>query len=76
MGPNGAGKSTLAATLLGHPSYQVTAGTIRLDGEDITDWPTDVRAKAGMFLAFQYPEAIERGLGHPVPAPGHVGPQG
>ena len=59
MGPNGAGKSTLAATLLGHPSYRVTAGTIRLDGEDITDWPTDVRAKAGLFLAFQYPEAIE-----------------
>ena len=59
MGPNGAGKSTLASTLLGHPAYRVTAGRIRLDGEDVTDWPTDVRAKAGMFLAFQYPEAIE-----------------
>jgi Fe-S cluster assembly ATP-binding protein len=59
MGPNGAGKSTLAATLMGHPAYRVGAGTIRFDGQDITDWPTDVRAKAGLFLAFQYPEAIE-----------------
>jgi Fe-S cluster assembly ATP-binding protein len=59
MGPNGAGKSTLAATLMGHPSYEVTAGSIRFDGEDITHWATDVRAKAGLFLAFQYPEAIE-----------------
>ena len=59
MGPNGAGKSTLAATLLGHPTYRVTAGAIRFAGEDITAWPTDVRAKAGLFLAFQYPEAIE-----------------
>ena len=59
MGPNGAGKSTLAAALMGHPAYRVTAGTIRFDGQDITDWPTDVRAKAGIFLAFQYPEAIE-----------------
>jgi Fe-S cluster assembly ATP-binding protein len=59
MGPNGAGKSTLAATLMGHPAYEVTRGAIRLDGEDVTGWPTDVRAKAGMFLAFQYPEAIE-----------------
>jgi Fe-S cluster assembly ATP-binding protein len=58
MGPNGAGKSTLAAALLGHPGYRVSRGSIRLDGEDITDWPTDVRAKAGMFLAFQYPESI------------------
>jgi len=59
MGPNGAGKSTLAAALLGHPAYQVTAGSILLDGEDVTDWSTDVRAKAGLFLAFQYPESIE-----------------
>jgi Fe-S cluster assembly ATP-binding protein len=58
MGPNGSGKSTLASTLLGNPAYRVTAGTIRFRGEDITDWPTDVRAKAGMFLAFQYPEEI------------------
>ncbi|HXW32169.1 MAG TPA: Fe-S cluster assembly ATPase SufC [Acidimicrobiales bacterium] len=58
MGPNGSGKSTLAQTLLGNPVYRVTAGTIRLRGEDVTAWPTDVRAKAGMFLAFQYPEEI------------------
>jgi len=59
MGPNGAGKSTLAATLMGHPAYQVTAGAIRYQGEDITHWATDARAKAGLFLAFQYPESIE-----------------
>jgi len=58
MGPNGSGKSTLASTLLGNPAYQVTAGAIRFRGEDVTAWPTDVRAKAGMFLAFQYPEEI------------------
>jgi Fe-S cluster assembly ATP-binding protein len=59
MGPNGAGKSTLAGALMGHPSYRVTHGSILLDGEDVTGWPTDVRAKAGIFLAFQYPESIE-----------------
>jgi Fe-S cluster assembly ATP-binding protein len=58
MGPNGSGKSTLANTLLGSPSYQVTKGAIRFQGEDITAWSTDVRAKAGIFLAFQYPEEI------------------
>jgi Fe-S cluster assembly ATP-binding protein len=58
MGPNGSGKSTLASTLLGNPVYRVTAGTIRFRGEDVTAWPTDVRAKAGLFLAFQYPEEI------------------
>ena len=58
MGPNGSGKSTLANTLLGNPEYEVTAGRILYKGEDVTDWPTDVRAKAGIFLAFQYPEEI------------------
>src|SRR5687768_8398750 len=58
MGPNGSGKSTLASTLLGSPEYEVTSGRILYKGEDITDWPTDVRAKAGMFLAFQYPQEI------------------
>jgi Fe-S cluster assembly ATP-binding protein len=58
MGPNGSGKSTLANTLLGNPEYQVTSGRILYQGEDITDWATDVRAKAGIFLAFQYPEEI------------------
>src|SRR5947199_9799761 len=58
MGPNGSGKSTLANTLLGNPDYAVTAGRILFKGEDITEWPTDVRGKAGVFLAFQYPEEI------------------
>ena len=58
MGPNGSGKSTLANALLGSPAYQVTQGQILYRGEDITAWPTDVRAKAGVFLAFQYPEEI------------------
>jgi Fe-S cluster assembly ATP-binding protein len=58
MGPNGSGKSTLANTLLGHTDYTVTSGRILYRGEDITNWPTDVRGKAGLFLAFQYPEEI------------------
>ena len=58
MGPNGSGKCTLASTLLGSPEYEVTAGTIAFQGDDITDWPADERAKAGMFLAFQYPQEI------------------
>jgi len=58
MGPNGSGKSTLANVLSGHPGYEVTEGRILLDGEDITEARPDVRAKAGMFLAFQYPEEI------------------
>ena len=58
MGPNGSGKSTLASTLLASPEYEVTAGRIVFRGDDITDWPTDVRAKAGMFLGFQYPQEI------------------
>jgi Fe-S cluster assembly ATP-binding protein len=58
MGPNGSGKSTLANTLLGSPGYEVTGGQIFFKGEDITGWPTDVRSKAGIFLAFQYPEEI------------------
>ncbi len=58
MGPNGSGKSTLAQTLLANPEYEVTAGSLRFKGEDVTSWPVDARAKAGMFLAFQYPEEI------------------
>ncbi len=58
MGPNGSGKSTLANTLLGAPDYTVTSGRILFKGEDVTDWPPDVRGKAGLFLAFQYPEEI------------------
>jgi Fe-S cluster assembly ATP-binding protein len=58
MGPNGSGKSTLANTLLGHPSYEITQGTIAFKGEDITEAEPHERAKAGLFLAFQYPVAI------------------
>ncbi len=58
MGPNGSGKSTLANTILGHPDYEVTAGRLLFKGEDVTELPTEVRGKAGMFLAFQYPEEI------------------
>ena len=58
MGPNGSGKSTLAHVLLGSPDYEVTAGSIRLHGDDITGWEPDIRAKAGLFLAFQYPQSI------------------
>jgi Fe-S cluster assembly ATP-binding protein len=58
MGPNGSGKSTLANAIAGNPGYQVTQGRILFQGEDITLWPVDVRAKAGVFMAFQYPEEI------------------
>ncbi|MEZ5227308.1 MAG: Fe-S cluster assembly ATPase SufC [Acidimicrobiales bacterium] len=58
MGPNGSGKSTLASALLGSPEYEVTSGSILFRGDDITTWDTDVRAKAGIFLAFQYPQEI------------------
>src|ERR1700756_790818 len=58
MGPNGSGKSTLANTLLGHPAYEITSGTITFKGEDITEAEPHERAKAGLFLAFQYPVSI------------------
>lgn len=58
MGPNGSGKSTLAATLLGSPDYEVSQGSVTLDGEDITEDSPDERAKQGLFLAFQYPQEI------------------
>ncbi len=58
MGPNGSGKSTLANTLLGHPSYAITEGSITFKGEDITEAEPHERAKAGLFLAFQYPVSI------------------
>ena len=59
MGPNGSGKSTLASALLASPEYEVTGGRIRFKGDDITDWDTEVRGKAGMFLAFQYPQQVQ-----------------
>ncbi len=59
MGPNGSGKSTLAYTLLGHPKYKVTKGDILLDGASILALAPDKRARRGLFLAFQYPVAIQ-----------------
>jgi Fe-S cluster assembly ATP-binding protein len=58
MGPNGSGKSTLSYALAGHPNYEVTEGSITLDGRDILALEADERAKAGIFLAFQYPTSI------------------
>jgi Fe-S cluster assembly ATP-binding protein len=58
MGPNGSGKSTLAFSLTGHPQYEVTGGTATLDGEDLLEISPDKRARAGLFLSFQYPAAI------------------
>ena len=59
MGPNGSGKSTLASTLLASPEYEVTGGRILFKGDDITDWDTEIRGKAGLFLAFQYPQQVQ-----------------
>ena len=58
MGPNGTGKSTLAYTVMGHPSYEVTEGDILIDGQSILEMGADERARAGIFLAFQYPVSI------------------
>src|SRR5438874_11621504 len=55
MGPNGSGKSTLSNALMGHPEYEVTGGSITLDGEELLGLPTHVRAARGLFLAPQYP---------------------
>jgi len=58
MGPNGTGKSTLASTLMGHPKYEVTEGSVTLNGEDVLEMAVDERARAGLFLAMQYPSEI------------------
>ncbi len=58
MGPNGSGKSTLSYALMGHPRYEVTEGSVTIDGRDILALEADERAKAGLFLAFQYPTSI------------------
>ncbi len=58
MGPNGSGKSTLAYTIAGHPRYNVTEGTITLDGEDVLEMEVDERARQGLFLAMQYPVEV------------------
>ncbi len=58
MGPNGTGKSTLASAVMGHPLYEITEGSIILDGEDVLEMEVDERARAGLFLAMQYPSEI------------------
>ena len=58
MGPNGSGKTTLANALMGNPQYEITEGSILFQGEDITEWSPDERGRAGLFMAFQYPEAV------------------
>lgn len=58
MGPNGSGKSTLSYALMGHPSYDVTEGSATIDGVNLLELEPDERAKAGVFLAFQYPTSI------------------
>lgn len=58
MGPNGSGKSTLSKVLAGHPDYEVTAGEVTLDGQNLLAMEVDARARAGLFMAFQYPHEI------------------
>jgi Fe-S cluster assembly ATP-binding protein len=58
MGPNGSGKSTLANAIMGHPGLEVSAGSIRFDGEEISEAAPDERSRAGLFMAFQYPVAV------------------
>ncbi|MBK1828662.1 Fe-S cluster assembly ATPase SufC [Haloferula rosea] len=58
MGPNGSGKSTLSKVIAGHEGYEVTSGTVTLDGEDILEMGIDERSRAGVFLAFQYPAEV------------------
>src|SRR6266566_1282745 len=58
MGPNGSGKSTLAYSIAGHPKYHVTSGTVTLDGQDLLAMKVDARARAGLFLAMQYPVEV------------------
>mgnify|MGYP006278116907 CR=1 FL=1 len=58
MGPNGSGKSTLAYSIAGHPKYTITGGSVTLDGADVLEMSVDERAKAGLFLAMQYPVEV------------------
>jgi Fe-S cluster assembly ATP-binding protein len=58
MGPNGSGKSTLAYSIAGHPKYTITGGSVTLDGQDVLAMSVDERAKAGLFLAMQYPVEV------------------
>ena len=76
MGPNGSGKSTLSAALAGHPAYEVTGGSVTLDGEDLLSMSVDERARAGLFLAMQYPVEVPGRHRGDVPAPGGHGDPG
>ena len=67
MGPNGSGKSTLAYVIAGREGYEITGGSIRFRGEDIAEAPPEERARAGLFLAFQYPRRDSRGEQHLLP---------
>jgi Fe-S cluster assembly ATP-binding protein len=58
MGPNGSGKSTLSYALMGHPKYEITEGSVTFDGQDLLELEVDERARLGLFLAFQYPQAV------------------
>src|SRR5699024_778799 len=58
MGPNGTGKSTLAAAIMGHPKFEITEGSIHFNGEDLLEMEVDERARAGLFLAMQYPSEV------------------
>jgi len=58
MGPNGTGKSTLSSAIMGHPKYEITSGSVTLDDEDVLEMEVDERARAGLFLAMQYPSEI------------------
>jgi Fe-S cluster assembly ATP-binding protein len=58
MGPNGSGKSTLSYALMGHPKYEITQGSVTFDGQDLLELEVDERARLGLFLAFQYPQAV------------------
>ena len=68
MGPNGSGKSTLAYSIAGHPKYTVTQGSVTLDGVDVLAMSVDERARAGLFLAMQYPVEVPGCLGRELPA--------
>ena len=68
MGPNGSGKSTLSYAIAGHPKYKVTSGSITLDGQDVLEMSVDERARAGLFLAMQYPGRGARCVDVELPA--------
>ena len=70
MGPNGSGKSTFAKVLAGHPAYAVTGGEVLFEGKNLLELAPEERARAGVFLGFQYPIEIPGRGQQPVPAPG------